>query len=104
MQVMKIYNSLCKPARFYLLISVFMYVIIVLQNFSATDRFTLGTYSAPHSNPLMILAFNAVYIVLWTWLLNMICKINPGISWVIVLFPVILLVLGFAMLLFNGGK
>jgi hypothetical protein len=104
MQVMKLYNSLCKPARFYLLISVFMYIFVILQNFSATDRFTLGTYSAPHSNPFMILAFNALYIVLWTWMLNLICKINPGISWVIVLFPVILLLVGFAMLLYRGGK
>lgn len=101
---MKLYNSLCKPARFYLLISVFMYIFVILQNVSATDRFTLGTYSTPHSNPLIILVFNAVYIVLWTWMLNLICKINPGISWLIVLFPIVLLFIGFAMLLFSGGK
>ena len=104
MQLMKLYNSLCKPARFYLLISVFMYIFVILQNVSATDRFTLGTYSTPHSNPLMILVFNAVYIVLWTWMLNLICKIHPGISWLIVLFPIVLLFIGFAMLLFSGGK
>lgn len=104
MKMPKIYDSLCQPARFYLIISVFTYIFIVIQNLGATDTFTLGTYSAPHSSPMMILVFNALYIVLWTWMLNLICKINPGISWVIVLFPIILLFVGFAMLLYRGGK
>ena len=97
------FNSLCKPARFYLIISALTFIFVLFQNIGATDRVTLGTYSAPHSNPAMILVFNAFYILLWTYMLNLICKINPGISWVIVLFPVILLFVGFAMLLYRGN-
>jgi len=104
MKIQKTYGSLCKPAQFYLLISVASFVLMLLQNIGARDTFTLGTYSVPSSNPVFILVINAVYIVAWTWLLNMICKINPKISWVIVLFPFVLFFLALALLLFTGNK
>ena len=44
----------------------------------------------------------ALYIVFWTWLLNVICKINKGISWVIVLFPYLLLFVALGIVLLNG--
>ena len=53
---------------------------------------------------MMLLLFNALYIAVWTWMLNLVCKINPKISWVIVLFPIILLFIGFALMIFAGNK
>jgi hypothetical protein len=43
-----------------------------------------------------------VYIFFWTWVLDLICKINTGISWVIVLFPFVLFFLILALVLING--
>jgi hypothetical protein len=104
MKIGKIYDSLCKPAKFYLIISLVSFVLILLQNIGARNSFTLGSYSVPHTNPMLILLFNAAYIAVWTWMLNMVCKINTNISWVIVLFPIILLFIGFALMIFAGNK
>ena len=99
-----LYGGLCKPAQFYLVISLFGLFFMFVQNMGATDRFTLGTYSAPHSNPTMLLLVNALYIAVWTWMLNILCRINTNISWVIVLFPFVLFFIAIGMLLFTGNK
>ena len=99
---MKLYDRLCKPAKFYLLISIVSYIFIILQNIGNTGRIKMGTYSCRHSSPTMVLVLQALYIVFWTWFLNMLCKINPSISWVIVLLPFILFFLLMALVLMNG--
>ena len=100
----KMYDDLCKPAQFYLVISGISLILILLQNIGSRDSFTLGTYSVPHSSPMMLLVFNAIYIVIWTWMLDKIFTINPKISWIIVLFPIILLFIGFALMILTGNK
>jgi len=99
-----VYNGLCKPAQFYLVISLFGLVLMTVQNMGAKDRFTLGTYSTPHSSPMMLLLFNVVYIAAWTWMLNILCRINTKISWIIVLFPFVLFFIAMGMMLYKGGK
>ena len=99
---MKLYDKLCPPAKFYLLISIVSYIFIILQNIGIGNRITLGTYSCNHSNPGMVLFLQALYIVAWTWVLNLLCKINPSISWVIVLLPFVLFFLLMALVLLHG--
>lgn len=101
MNISRTYNSLCKPAQFYLIISMVGYVFMIFQNLNSKSTFTLGTYQCSHENPSYILLVNAIYIMVWTWVLNMICKINPNISWVIVLLPFVILFLAMMMILFN---
>jgi hypothetical protein len=98
----QLYGTLCKPAQFYLVISIVAFVLMAIQNLGATSSFTLGNYSTPHSNPALILFFNALYIALWTWMLNVICRLNPNISWFIVLLPFILFFIGVMLVLFKG--
>jgi len=104
MNLGKVYDSLCNPAKFYLIISAISFILILLQNLGSRNSFTLGSYSVPHSNPMLLLLFNVLYIAVWTWMLDKVCTINPKISWVIVLFPVILLFIGFALMIFAGNK
>jgi hypothetical protein len=98
----ELYGSLCKPAQFYLVISLVAFVLMAVQNLGSTSQFTLGTYSTPHSNPALILFFNALYILLWTWMLNVICRLNPNISWFIVLLPFLLFFVGTLVVLYRG--
>jgi uncharacterized membrane protein len=101
---MKLFDKLCQPAKFYFVLSVISYIFILLQNLGATNRFHLGNYSCTHSNPALVLISQGLYILLWTWLLNVICKVNPGISWVIVLFPFLLFFILLGLLLFQGTR
>jgi len=96
------YDRLCDPAKLYFVISVISFMFIMIQNIGNQGRFTLGSYSCRHSNPALLLLVQALYIVFWTWLLNIICKINKGISWVIVLFPYMVLFIALGFVLLNG--
>jgi hypothetical protein len=99
---MKLYDKLCNPAKFYFILSTVTFIFVILQNIGTPNRFTLGNYSCRHSNPGLLLLVQAFYILFWTWLLNVICKINTSISWVIVLFPFILLFIALGLVLFQG--
>ena len=96
------FNQLCPPAKFYLVMSIVYYILILLQNIGSHDRFYLGSYSCSHSNPGILLLINGLYIILWTWLLNLICGINKTISWIIVFFPVFVLFISFGIVLMRG--
>ena len=85
------YESLCNPAKFYFILSAVGFVLVLLQNLSKGNL-----------HPMLILG-NLVYIALWTWVLNMVCKINPNISWVIVLFPFVLTVVLLGYIMFIGA-
>jgi hypothetical protein len=96
------FNQLCQPAKFYLVMSIVYYILILLQNIGSHDRFYLGSYSCSHSNPGIILLINGLYILLWTWLLNLICGINKTLSWMIVFFPIFVLFISFGIILMRG--
>ena len=98
------FNQLCAPAKFYLVMSIVYYILILLQNIGSHDRFYLGSYSCSHSNPGILLLINGIYVLLWTWLLNLICGINKTISWIIVFFPVFVLFISFGIILMRGIK
>jgi len=79
------------------------FLFVLFQNMGSSD-FTLGVYSCPHPNTGIILFTNVVYILLWTWILNWICKINPNISWAIVLLPILILFIAFGVILIKGNE
>jgi hypothetical protein len=100
---MPFYDKLCKPAQFYLLISLVSYTLILLQNLTSPNQFCMGPYSCTNENKPLIMVAQLIYIAFWTWLLNLICKINTSISWVIVLLPFILFFVILLAILFNGN-
>ena len=54
------FNQLCSPAKFYLVMSIVYYILILLQNIGSHDRFYLGSYSCSHSNPGILLLINGL--------------------------------------------
>jgi len=95
------FKELCSPAKFYFIIATISYILMVAQNINCKERFYLGTYSCEQNTPV-ILFLNALYIVAWTWIINLICSVNKTISWVIVLFPFIMLFIILGVVLING--
>ena len=85
-------SQLCRPAAFYFVISMFAFTIMVIQNLGNKTTFKLGLFSCRVANTLLVLSFNLIYILFWTWVLHLICKDGyTNISWFLVLFPFIFL-------------
>ena len=67
MNIEKMFNKLCAPAKFYLVITTVIFVGVVLQNLinGKMDEFCIGT--AKCSTPHMVLVFvlKVVYTLFW---------------------------------------
>lgn len=95
-------KELCTPAVLYFTLSMISLIVIILQNFGNVNTFNLGSFSAKVPNTTAILLVKFIYILFWTWILNLICKDgHPGIAWFMVLIPFILLFVIMGVVLVN---
>jgi hypothetical protein len=82
-------------------------VIAAFQNFGNKNKYTLGMFSCAVPNCMMVFVAKIVYILFWTWILNLMCKDgHSGIAWFLVVLPFVLLfvVLGSVMIHQNNNK
>ena len=92
-------RNLCTPAFIYLAISMLLLVVMYIQNRNNVDVYCLGAYECDVTNVTAIFLIKFVYILFWTWILNLICKSgSPSIAWLLLLLPVILFFLLIALL------
>jgi H+/Cl- antiporter ClcA len=93
-------KDLCSPALFYFVLSMIGLVVSAWENMGRKNIYVLGGMPRRvHSTPLVFL-MKIVYILFWTWVLNLICKDgHTGISWFLVLIPFILLFTVVALLM-----
>ena len=95
-------KNLCAPALFYLVISLITLVIIAFQNFGDENIYCLGYYSCPVASIYLIFIIKLIYVVFWTWILNLICRAGaPIISWLLVLIPILLFFVLIGLLLIH---
>ena len=102
MKLEKTINSLCGPAYFYLVVSVLVVVLLVVQNLlnGNYNEFCVGSYKCDVPNVLIALAMKVLYVVFWTVILDALCKYGlKRLSWVLVLLPFVLfaVVVGLSM-------
>jgi len=84
-------SKLCTPAFIYFVISMIGLIALVIGNLGNTTKFNLGLFSVYVPNVLFVFIVQFIYILFWTWVLNLICKDgHSGISWFLVLLPFIL--------------
>jgi len=84
-------TNLCAPAYLYLAISLFAIIIMAIQNSGNVNMFCLGSYSCDVSSTSLIFVIKLLYVLFWTWILNLMCRAGAeSLSWVFVLFPFIL--------------
>ena len=95
-------KELCSPAALYFIISFFSLVIILFQNLGNSNSYTIGSFSCRVPSTILVFIIKLIYILFWTWVLNLICKDgHTGISWLLVLLPWILLFVLIGMLMIN---
>lgn len=98
----KTLKDLCTPAMVYFTISIIALVMVLLQNLGNHNNYNVGNFSCAVPNTALIFIIKLVYILFWTWILNLICKDgHTGISWLLVLLPFILLFVMIGILMLN---
>ena len=87
-------KELCNPALFYFVISIIGLLMVAFQNMGNNHELMIGSSMLNLENSPVIFIVKLLYILFWTWILNLICKDgHSGISWMLVFLPVILIVL-----------
>jgi hypothetical protein len=97
--------QLCTPAYIYFILSVLMIVITAVQNMGNNGRYTLGMFSCMVPSCILVFALKIVYILFWTWVLNLMCKDGHSeIAWLLLLLPFVLLFVAVGLLMMYQKK
>lgn len=90
-------SNLCAPAYFYFIISAISIILLAIQNYGNSLEYCVGDYSCQVSSTFVVFMIQILVILLWTWILNLICKagVTP-LSWFLVLFPFIMMFVAIA--------
>jgi hypothetical protein len=95
-------KELCSPAALYFIVSIFALIMILFQNLGNSNSYHLGNFSCRVPSTILVFIVKLIYILFWTWILNLICKDgHTGISWLLVLLPFILFFVLIGMIMIN---
>ena len=101
----KFVKRLCTPAYLYFVISMIGLIILVITNLGNKTKFNLGLFSLNVPSVLFVFILQFIYILFWSWILNLICKDgHSGVSWFLVLLPFILYFALLALFALKGGS
>ena len=94
-------SQLCTPSYVYFIISVLAIAIAAIQNMGNNRKYALGMFSCRVPSCLAVFIVKIIYILFWTWVLNLMCRDgHSGIAWFLVLLPFVLLfvIMGMVMM------
>ena len=95
-------KELCTPAMIYFVISIIALAIVLLQNLGNKHSYNVGSFSCRVPSTALVFIIKLIYILFWSWVLNLICKDgHTNISWLLVLLPWILLFVMMGLLMIN---
>lgn len=95
-------KELCTPAQIYFVISIVSLLLVLFQNLGNRNSYHIGNFSCRVPDTMLVFIVKLIYILFWTWILNLICKDgHVGISWLLVLLPWILLFVIIGMIMLN---
>lgn len=103
------FKKLCTPAMLYFVLSAVSFLGMLMQNCTDSSKYKVGTMEVetPCHNAAFFVV-KALYILFWTYILNMLCKKGfKTVSWALVLLPFLgmFLVIGLVFIaLLTGNK
>lgn len=96
-------RDMCTPATIYFVISLVFLIILGVNNLEDADRLCLGDYSCYVGNNTMVFLLNAIYILFWTFVLDLMCKSGYStLSWAVLLLPFIITFLVLALVMIKA--
>ena len=98
----KTLKELCTPAMIYFVISIIALIMVLFQNLGNSDSYNVGSFSCRVPNTALVFIVKLIYVLFWTYVLNLICKDgHTTLSWLLVLLPWILLFVMIGILMLN---
>jgi hypothetical protein len=95
-------KELCTPSLIYFVISIVSLLIVLLQNLGNTNSYHVGSFSCRVPNTAAVFIVKLIYILFWTYILNLICKDgHTTLSWLLILLPWLLLFVIMGILMLN---
>ena len=93
-------RNLCTPAYVYFVVSMIALIVIGLQNMSNNNIYCVGAQSCDVTSTFFIFVIKLLYILFWTWVLNLMCSAGAtGIAWFLVILPLLIFFILIAILL-----
>ena len=95
-------KDLCTPALLYFSISIIALLVVLLQNLGHSNSYHVGSFSCRVPSTASVFIVKLIYVLFWTYVLNLICKDgHVGLSWLLVLLPWLLLFVMMGILMIN---
>jgi len=95
-------KDLCTPSLLYFVISILALVLVLFQNLGNNNSYHVGCFSCRVPNTAAVFIVKLIYILFWTYVLNLICKDgHTTLSWLLILLPWILLFVMMGILMLN---
>ena len=95
-------KELCSPALLYFVISMIALVVVLFQNLGNNNSYHIGSFSCRVPNTAAVFIVKLIYVLFWTYVLNLICKDGHiGLSWLLVLLPWLLLFVMIGIIMLN---
>jgi hypothetical protein len=91
--------KLCAPSKIYFFMAIILFFLSVVNDMQNKDKVCLGKLKCDNKPLYYIL--NVLFILAWTWVLNKLCSAGwTKLSWFLLLFPFIMLIILFIMISF----
>jgi hypothetical protein len=100
-------SQLCTPSYVYFIMSMLSLAMLAIQNLGNRKLYSLGSFSCRVPSTIAIFLIKLVYILFWTWVLNLMCKDGHiNIAWFLVLLPFIFMfiIMGLVMMYQKDDK
>lgn len=83
-------KELCGPAMIYFILSMVVIFVLLLQNLGNKNKYQIGNISCRVTNTTLLFIVKIIYVLFWTYVLNLICKDGyPELSWLLLFLPFI---------------
>ena len=97
------YKSLCTPSFTYMIFSLIGLILMGIQNIDGKDSLLcVGDYNCQVGNKSVFFILHGLYILFWTFILDLLCKAGySNLSWIILLIPILVFFIVLGLMIYK---